>query len=149
MLTSHHSAKKVLYRSVTSFRGLIYLRACCRKIKTIFSDTFTSECIHHAHDVSVAEAAVNEKTIMIYKLFMISYSVTLIKMQKITRILSLQPTSQQIQNICITFVQRRPNIFDVGPTLYKCYTNVLCLLRCWHLVKGSKGSYSIYCLVHG
>ena len=32
---------------------------------------------------------------------------------------------QQTQNICITFVQRLPN---VGPTLYKCYTNVLCLL---------------------
>ena len=32
------------------------------------------------------------------------------------------------QNICITFVRRRPNVFDVGPTLYKCYTNVLCLL---------------------
>ena len=37
--------------------------------------------------------------------------------------------TQQTQNICITFVQRRPNVFDVGPTLYKCYTNVLCLLR--------------------
>ena len=36
--------------------------------------------------------------------------------------------SQQTQNICITFVQRRPNVFDVGQTLYKCYTNVLCLL---------------------
>ena len=35
---------------------------------------------------------------------------------------------QQTQNICITFIQRRPNVFDVGPTLYKCYTNVLCLL---------------------
>ena len=36
-------------------------------------------------------------------------------------------------NICITllqrrYVQRRPNLFDVGPPLYKCYTNVLCLL---------------------
>ena len=28
----------------------------------------------------------------------------------------------------ITFIQRRPNIFDVGPKLHKCYTNVLCLL---------------------
>ena len=40
--------------------------------------------------------------------------------------------SQQTQNICITFtwfIQRRPNVFDVGPTLYKCYTNVLCLLE--------------------
>ena len=37
-------------------------------------------------------------------------------------------TSQQTQYICITVVQRRPNIFDVGPILYKCYTNVLRLL---------------------
>ena len=29
--------------------------------------------------------------------------------------------SQQTQNICIAFVQRRPNVFDVGPTLYKCF----------------------------
>ena len=36
--------------------------------------------------------------------------------------------TQQTQNICITFIQRRPNVFAVGPTLYKCYTNVLCLL---------------------
>ena len=28
--------------------------------------------------------------------------------------------AQQTQNICITFVQRRPNVEDVGPTLYKC-----------------------------
>ena len=33
-------------------------------------------------------------------------------------------SSQQAQNICITFIQRRPNVFNVGPTLYKCYTNV-------------------------
>ena len=37
------------------------------------------------------------------------------------------------KNICITFVQRRPNVFDIGPILYKiCYTNVLCLLG-WYL----------------
>ena len=36
--------------------------------------------------------------------------------------------AQQTQNICITFEQRRPNVFDVGQTLYKCYTNALCLL---------------------
>ena len=29
---------------------------------------------------------------------------------------------QQTQNICITFIQRRTN---VGPTLYKCYANVV------------------------
>ena len=31
-------------------------------------------------------------------------------------------------NFFITCIQRRPNVFDVGPTLYKCYKNVLCLL---------------------
>ena len=36
--------------------------------------------------------------------------------------------TQQIHNICITFVQWRPNVPDVVPTLYKCNTNVLCLL---------------------
>ena len=36
--------------------------------------------------------------------------------------------AQQTQNICITFIQCRRNVFDVGPTLYKCYTNALCLL---------------------
>ena len=36
--------------------------------------------------------------------------------------------NQQTQNILITFVQRRHNVFDVGSTLYKCYTNILCLL---------------------
>ena len=36
--------------------------------------------------------------------------------------------TQRTQNICITFIQCRINVADVGPTLYKCYTNVLCLL---------------------
>ena len=36
--------------------------------------------------------------------------------------------SRQAQNIFITFVQRRPNVFDAGPTLYKCYKNDLCFL---------------------
>ena len=43
---------------------------------------------------------------------------------KQTAILSTQLT----QNICITFIQCWTNVEDVGPTLYKCYTNVLCLL---------------------
>ena len=36
--------------------------------------------------------------------------------------------SQQTQNICIAFIQCWPNVFDVDPTLYKCYTHVSCLL---------------------
>ena len=39
-------------------------------------------------------------------------------------------TSQQTQNIRIRLIQRRPNLFDVGPTLYKCRIHVLCLLGC-------------------
>ena len=39
---------------------------------------------------------------------------------------------QQTQNICITVIQCWPNVEDVGPTLYICYTNVLCLLG-WYL----------------
>ena len=48
--------------------------------------------------------------------------------------------SQEAQHICITFIQRRPNVFDVGPTLYKCYTNVLCLLIPLTLVADEKAS---------
>ena len=41
-------------------------------------------------------------------------------------------TPQQKQNIFITFVQCRPNVADVGPTLYKCHTNVSRLLGFGH-----------------
>ena len=40
---------------------------------------------------------------------------------------SSQSPNQQTQNICITFVQHL-YVEDVGLALYKCYTNVLCLL---------------------
>ena len=43
------------------------------------------------------------------------------------------PRSQQTQNILITFVQRWSSVEDIGPTLYKCYTNRLCLLRLCHI----------------
>ena len=42
----------------------------------------------------------------------------------------IHTATQKTQYICITFVQRLPNVFAVGPTLYKCYTNVLPLLGC-------------------
>ena len=29
------------------------------------------------------------------------------------------PPAQQMQDICMTFMQCRPNVFDVGPTLHK------------------------------
>ena len=37
-------------------------------------------------------------------------------------------TSQQAQNICITFILCWTNVENIGATLYKCYTTVLCLL---------------------
>ena len=51
-----------------------------------------------------------------------------LKLWRIELDVSASVMDQQTQNICITFVQRRPNVLDVGPTLYKCYTDVLCLL---------------------
>ena len=47
--------------------------------------------------------------------------------------------AQHAQNICKTFVQRRPNVFDAGPTLYKCCTNGLCLLGVLSLVASDLG----------
>ena len=38
--------------------------------------------------------------------------------------------SQYPQNICKTFVQFWTSVEAIGPTLYKCYTNVSCLLGC-------------------
>ena len=43
--------------------------------------------------------------------------------------------TQKIQKMYITFIQRRPNVFYVGPTLYKWYTNV-CVAG-FSLVKGT------------
>ena len=40
---------------------------------------------------------------------------------------------KQTQHICITFIQRWSNVFNFGPTLCKCYTNVLCLLRLYNI----------------
>ena len=46
-------------------------------------------------------------------------------------------------NICITFIQCWANVQDVGPTLYKYYTNVLCLLgRITHCHPPSKHGHS-------
>ena len=52
--------------------------------------------------------------------------------------------TQQTQNICIPFIQRRPNVFDAGPTLYKCYTNVLCLLGTDDIIENMKYINEIY-----
>ena len=46
-------------------------------------------------------------------------------------------STQQTQNICITFAQHWSNVSDVGPTLYKSYTNVLCLLGIYRNLRKS------------
>ena len=48
---------------------------------------------------------------------------------------NISALSQQAQNSCITFIQCWTNVKNVGPTLYKWYTNVLCLL-CSGLISG-------------
>ena len=45
-----------------------------------------------------------------------------------TQLLPFAFAKQTKTYTCITFIQRRPNVFDAGPTLYKCYTDGLCLL---------------------
>ena len=43
--------------------------------------------------------------------------------------LKIDVLTKQTQNVCITFIQCWTNVENVGPTLYKCYANVLCLLE--------------------
>ena len=57
-------------------------------------------------------------------------------------------TTQQTQNIRITFIQRRPNVFDVGPTLHKCYANILCLLGNLSAVGGQTSNRCIQCFFY-
>ena len=48
------------------------------------------------------------------------YNVYLIFDETLTlTILIIGKVLQETKNICITCVQRRPNVFNVGPTLYK------------------------------
>ena len=47
---------------------------------------------------------------------------------QIQQLVTFYGPNQQTQNICITFAQRQLDVFDVGPALYKCYTNVLYLV---------------------
>ena len=54
--------------------------------------------------------------------------------------------SQQTQSICITFVQCWTNVEDVGPTLYKCYTNGLHCTPAWALLSQAlHGSVPPFC----
>ena len=53
---------------------------------------------------------------------------------------STQKQHINTQNICITFIQRQPNVFDVGPTLYKFYTNVSRLLGSYMCISFNVGS---------
>ena len=47
------------------------------------------------------------------------------------------------QIICITFIQYWTNVDDVGPTLYECYANVLCLLGNFEIFTGSVSFVSV------
>ena len=45
------------------------------------------------------------------------------------------------QNICVTLIHCRPNVKDAGPTLYKCYANVLC---CWPVIQHRNEGHTHY-----
>ena len=48
--------------------------------------------------------------------------------------------------IYIAVVQRRPSVFDAGPALHKCYTNVLCYwYYCWHFHHNQRGLSILIC----
>ena len=46
------------------------------------------------------------------------------------------------KQFCITFIHCRTNVEDVGPTLFKCYTNVVCLIGYALFKKTTKFSIS-------
>ena len=56
--------------------------------------------------------------------------------------------TQVTQNVCIIFVQCRTNVEDVRSTLYKCYTNALCLLGTYVYVYIHVPLYEWYIHVH-
>ena len=41
------------------------------------------------------------------------------------KIMKINSLAQQTQNICMPFIQCWTNVEDVGPTLYKCYANIV------------------------
>ena len=59
----------------------------------------------------------------------------------VARITGFRQPAQQEQNICLTFIECWNSVKDVWPALFKCSTNVLCLLggdvelRISHLAK--------------
>ena len=50
------------------------------------------------------------------------------------RLAKVADADQRRDNVCPSRSGMPSNVFDVGPTLYKCYTNVLCLLDGVHVV---------------
>ena len=53
--------------------------------------------------------------------------------------------SQQMQNVAITFVQRRLSVFDVGATLYKWYAIVFPTLLGWEYELSKFEKFKLIC----
>ena len=56
---------------------------------------------------------------------------------------NVPPATQQTQDICITFIQRRPNVFDVGPTLHEV---IQMFTECQYKLLGSS-SFQIHAVI--
>ena len=112
-------------------------------IHTWISSTYI---VNHSHQQQSEDWRLQKYTHSLFLLFQILRTNT--KYLCVVRIIGFIPVccvalplvpiknTQWTQNICITFVQCWINVEDVGPTLYKCYTNVLCslgmmLAQCW------------------
>ena len=98
-------------------------------ISLFISWWFTCAFLHHNHTINMYDV-----TMTVYKTCpcLCAARVSLIPMEHLVKRLSTfsRLCAPSKQKAC---VQRRPNVYDVSPTLYKCYTNVLCLPGCWEM----------------
>ena len=58
----------------------------------------------------------------------------ILALEKCTMFERKSTCTQQTQHICITFIQRRPNVFDVGTTLYE-VMQMFCVYWCQYKLK--------------
>ena len=111
---------------------------CCHvdQYKILFVHSHRGSATRHPilmalgmHSAVVTEAGNIHRAMLLHMLILSAERVYLffavMNTTQITKQKHMAGIFQQTQNICITFIQCRLNLFDVGPTLYKCYTNVL------------------------
>ena len=74
-------------------------------------------------------------------MFSINYRARILVQVTIYRRLRIGPDTASTKHF-YTFIQCRHNVIDVGPTLYKCYTNVFCVY--WAMAMSTNQKPTIY-----